>query len=152
MDNPKYKFRSITKKDYEFIYQVKKSAYIKYVEMNWGRWEEEEQRKLFAQFISTNKDEMFIITHKEKDIGFYNGRTLSNDRYEVGNICIIPEFQRKGIGTAILKDVLSENNDKEINIQYFKQNPVGKLYERLGFRSSGETTFHYQMIRTKQKQ
>lgn len=74
----------------------------------------------------------------------------SQTRYEVGNICIIPEFQRKGIGTAILRDVLSENHDKEINIQYFKQNLVGKLYERLGFKPNGETTFHYQMIRTKQ--
>ena len=152
MDNPKYTFRSITSKDYEFIYQVKKTAYKKYVEMNWGSWEEEEQRRLFAQFISTNKDETFIIVHKGKEIGFYNGKTLSNEKYEVGNICIIPEFQRKGIGTAILMDVLSENRDKEISIQYFKQNPVGELYERLGFKSGGETVFHYQMTRTRQKQ
>ena len=39
----------------------------------------------------------------------------------------------------------------EKEIQYFKQNPVGKLYEKLGFVSNGETEFHYQMIRPKQK-
>ena len=32
-------------------------------------------------------------------------------------------------------------------LQYFKQNPVGKLYERFGFKQVGETEFHYQMVR-----
>ena len=37
------------------------------------------------------------------------------------------------------------------DIQIFKQNPVGKLYERLGFIPSGETEFHYQMMKPKEK-
>ena len=31
--------------------------------------------------------------------------------------------------------------------KYFKQNPVGKLYERLGFELCGETAYHFQMVR-----
>jgi hypothetical protein len=54
-----------------------------------------------------------------------------------------------GIGSNILKAKLEENKDKNIEIQYFKQNPVGKLYERLGFTPNGETEFHYRMIKTK---
>lgn len=57
----------------------------------------------------------------------------------------INEYQGKGIGTKILKDILEKYNDTDIEIQYFKQNPVGVLYERLGFEKSGETNFHYQM-------
>jgi len=146
MNNQKYGLRCITENDYDFIYQVKKDAYKKYVEICFGRWDEEQQREYFKKFIETYKEGAFIITFDGKDIGFYNGCTVDN-KYEIGNICIIPEYQNRGIGTDILKDVLFDNLDKEITIQYFKQNPVGKLYERLGFKFIGETQFHYQMIK-----
>ena len=146
MNNQKYELRNITENDYDFIYQVKKDAYKKYVEICFGRWDEEQQRKYFKKFIETYKEGAFIIIFDGKDIGFYNGCTVDN-KYEIGNICIIPEYQNIGIGTDILEDVLSENLGKEIIIQYFKQNPVGRLYERLGFKLVGETQFHYQMIK-----
>ena len=74
---------------------------------------------------------------------------LENGNYEVGNICIVSKYRGKGIGTRILKDILEKYNNTNIEIQYFKQNPVGNLYERLGFQKSGETNFHYQMIKPK---
>ena len=43
-------------------------------------------------------------------IGFYNGGVLENGNYEVKNICILPEYQGKGIGTKLLK----ENNLPDI--------------------------------------
>jgi len=146
MNNQKYGLRSITENDYDFIYQVKKDAYKKYVEINFGNWDEELQKEYFNSFIETYKEGAFIITIGEKDVGFYNG-CITDNEYEIGNICIIPEYQNRGIGTNILKDVLSNNANKEIRIQYFKQNPVGRLYERLGFKLVGETAFHYQMIK-----
>ena len=138
-----------TDKDYYYVYEVKKNAYKKYVEECWGSWIEEDQQKHFGKFINTVKDSTFIIIYEDKKIGFYNGEILPNGNYEVGNICIIPEYQGRGIGTQILKDKLEENKDRDIEIQYFKQNPVGRLYEKLGFIPSGETEFHYQMKKTK---
>ena len=135
--------------DYGFVYEVKKNAYKKYVEQNWGSWNEEAQRKYFDNFIKNVRNDAFIIIYEENKIGFYNGELLSNGNYEIGNICIIPQYQNMGIGSNILKAKLEENNDKNIEIQYFKQNPVGKLYERLGFTPNGETEFHYRMIKTK---
>ena len=136
--------------DYEFVYEVKKNAYKKYVEECWGSWIEEDQRKHFERFINTVRNNAYIIMNENKKIGFYNGEVLENGNYEVGNICIIPECQGKGIGTRILKEKLEENRNRDIEIQYFKQNPVGKLYEKLGFIPNGETKFHYQMIKPKQ--
>ena len=141
-----YKFRNITPEDYEYIYELKKNAYKEYVIMNWGAWDEEAQKEYFKNFINTYKDTTYIIQTEGKDIGFYNDAMLENGNYEIGNICIIPEYQGKGIGTKILKDVIEEHKEFNIEIQYFKQNPVGKLYERLGFVPNGETKFHYQMI------
>ena len=42
------------------------------------------------------------------------------------------------------------HKEQDLHIQYFKQNPVGSLYKRLGFEPNGETKFHYQMIKDKQ--
>ena len=140
-----------TDEDYDFVYEVKKNAYKKYVEECWGPWNDEVQRELFQKFITAVKDNAYIIMDEDKKIGFYNGEVLENGNYEVGNICIIPGYQGKGIGTRILKNKLEENKGRDIEIQYFKQNPVGALYERLGFVPSGETQFHYQMMKPKQQ-
>lgn len=139
-----------TDDDYEFVYEVKKNAYKKYVEDCWGAWIEEDQITYFEKFIEAIKNNAYIIMNGNTKIGFYNGEVLENGNYEVGNICIIPEYQGNGIGTKILKEKLNENQDRNIEIQYFKQNQVGTLYERLGFIPSGETQFHYQMIKQKQ--
>lgn len=147
MSNQGYRLREVTEQDYDFIYQLKKDAYIKYVEMNFGEWKEEVQKALFKAFMEKFKEGMYIITFQGKDIGFYNA--CENDyMYEIGNICIVPEYQNRGIGTAILQNVITEHADKDIHLQYFKQNPVGRLYERLGFQRIGETSYHYQMKRT----
>ena len=137
--------------DYEFVYGVKKNAYKKYVEECWGAWIEEDQRNYFEKFMAAVKNNAYIIMDGDNRIGFYNGEILENGNYEIGNICIIPEYQGKGIGTKLLKEKLEENKDRDIEIQYFKQNPVGSLYARLGFVPNGETQFHYQMMKPKEQ-
>ena len=142
-----YKLIPMTHEDYEFIYEVKKNAYKKYVELNWGIWNEDIQRDFYKKFIETYKNNIYTINFEDKKIGFYQGETLESGDYEIGNICIIPEYQGKGIGTLVLKDVLEKHNNQNIHIQYFKQNPVGILYARLGFVHKDETNYHYQMIK-----
>ena len=134
---------------YNFIYEVKKIVYKKYVEDCFGAWIEEDQQKYFENFINQVKDETYIIQLNGQDIGFYNGKTLKDGSYEIGNICIIPKYQGKGIGTQVLKDIIELHKNQDIHIQCFKQNPVGKLYERLGFIHTEETKYHYKMIKRK---
>ena len=149
--NEKVNLVPYTDEDYEFVYEVKKDAYKKYVEECWGAWIEEDQRKYFENFINNVRDNAFIIMSGDTKIGFYNGEVLENGNYEVGNICIIPEYQSKGIGTKILKDKLEEYKNYDIELQYFKQNSVGNLYRRLGFVPDKEKEFHYTMIKPKIK-
>ena len=135
----------------EFIYQTKKDAYKNYVEEYWGPWNEEDQRRLYDVFIKQEEKNTWIIQLNGKDIGFYNGKTKDDGSYEIGNICIIPEYQNKGIGTQVLKDIIERHKKQDIHIQYFKLNKVEKLYERLGFKQDGETENHYQMIKLKEE-
>ena len=143
IDNEFYNYK-------EFIYQVKKDAYRKYVEECWGSWDEDEQRKLFERFINQVADDTWIIQLNGVNIGFYNGIELEDGNYEIGNICIIPEYQGRGIGTQVLKDIIRLHGSHNLHIQFFKHNPVGRLYERLGFLPNGETEFHKMMILSRQ--
>jgi len=132
---------------YDFVYKVKKNAYKEYVEQCWGSWNEIIQRKYFEEFINTYRNTSYIIEFNGEDIGFFNDSELEDGSYEIGNICIKPEFQGKGIGSQILKNKIEEHKYQDIKIQFFKQNRVGELYKRLGFILNGETKFHYQMIK-----
>ena len=147
--NDDIKLLKYTDEDYEFVYEVKKISYKKYVEECYGIWDEEEQRKYFNSFINKVKNNAFIIIRENMKIGFYNGQLLGNGNYEIGNICLLPEYRGKGIGTKILKEKLEEYKDYNIEIQYFKQNPVGELYKKLGFILDKEKEFHYTMIKYK---
>ena len=147
----KYILEPYTDEYYDFVYEVKKNAYIKYVERCWGKWNEEDQQEYFKKFINTYKNSSYIIKLGDAAIGFYNDEELEDGSYEVGNICIIPEYQGKGIGTDILKSKLEEHKEQDIRIQFFKQNPVGGLYERLGFLPEAEKEYHYLMVRPAEK-
>ena len=49
----------------------------------------------------------------------YANENYAKANYEIGNICIIPEYQGRGIGTKILKDIIKQNMERNIKLQYF---------------------------------
>ena len=130
--------------DYEFIYNLKKEVYMDYIMKYFKEYNDEVQREMFNKRINDIKDNTYIIYYKGIRVGFYTIKEYT-DYIEIENICILKEYQGLGIGTKVLKDILNIN--KDIKLQYFKCNPVGKLYKRLGFIPDGENDNHYKMIR-----
>ena len=47
----KVKLVSYTDEDYNFVYEVKKNAYKKYVEQYYGEWNEDEQLKYYNELF-----------------------------------------------------------------------------------------------------
>lgn len=129
----------------QFIYNLKKEVYQKYVEKYFKEWNEENQKKLFERFMKENSKSIELIYIKDELVGFYNGKDKDDNTFEIGNICVKSEYQNKGIGTAVLKEILFEHKEKEISLLVFKDNPVIKLYERMGFEKTDETETHYIM-------
>ena len=146
MLNHMYSTTPYTLDDYDFVYNTKKEVYQKYVKANWGEWNEKQQQEMFTSFIAKYSQDIVIIVKDNQKIGFYHGENLDDHNYEVGNICIIPEFQGNGIGTAILSNIISQHNTQNIHLQFFKQNPVKSLYLRLGFEITEELPYHFKMI------
>ena len=56
------------------------------------------------------------------------------------DIALAPAFRGRGIGTALLNDLIEEAADggRMLSIHVEQNNPARRLYERLGFEPAGE--------------
>lgn len=64
---------------------------------------------------------------------------VAADRIEIAGIQVLPAYQRRGIGTAILRDVLgrAERDRVPVILEVETDNPdARRLYERLGFAAA----------------
>ncbi|GGI20997.1 GNAT family N-acetyltransferase [Bradyrhizobium guangdongense] len=75
-----------------------------------------------------------IIEHGGTDIGrLYVERWPS--QYRIIDIALLPEHRGKGLGQALLRDLLDDaaRARKDVSIHVEKFNPAMRLYRRLGF-------------------
>ncbi|MFK7932381.1 MAG: GNAT family N-acetyltransferase [Saprospiraceae bacterium] len=80
-----------------------------------------------------------IILFKKSTIGrLYVNRQL--DEIRVVDISILPKFQKQGIGTFLLKNILAEGKKTatKVVLHVEQYNPALALYERLGFEKKKE--------------
>lgn len=63
-----------------------------------------------------------------------------DQRLVLVDLSLLPEFQKQGIGTALLQDLQDEAADCRLPLQLsvLKTNPAKRLYERLGFTTIGD--------------
>ena len=59
------------------------------------------------------------------------------EEIRIVDIALLPEYRRMGIGTLLLRDLISESEEsgKPLSIHVERFNPALRLYERLGFRA-----------------
>lgn len=69
------------------------------------------------------------------------------DTHLIVDIALLPEWRRRGIGTALLQAVCDEARraDKGASISVEKFNPAQRLYRRLGFREYAEDDVYWFM-------
>lgn len=136
--------RQATESDSEFAYHVKRAAFREYVEQTWG-WDEGWQRRYHATHFDPS--DVQIITYQGVEVGWLEVRR-EREAIQVANIYISPEYQNRGIGSFLLKEVLLDADQRGVPIKLgvFKVNTrAQQLYKRLGFRIVSETDVHYLM-------
>lgn len=123
-------FRQAKKKDAELLVDIYNSSfysdYIKYGECPaYGQTKEMMEQSI----IDYPK---FIILCNSKPVGCISCKETEKGIYEVGCLCVIPEFQGKGIGTHAMKYVTSYYNnwnkftlitpvDKSENVRFYTE-------------------------------
>lgn len=83
-------------------------------------------------------------------LGYLNGVPVSSnflfyDDDVVGlyKIATVPEYGRRGIGTALTLMPLFDARDRGYNVAILQSSPIGyKVYERLGFREDGQMDWY----------
>lgn len=139
-----HSLRAVTDADYLWLWLLKRATMKAYVEQTWGSWEDQTQAARFrANFVP---DHIHIIVADGNDVGLIHVERSPEEIFLV-NIQIAPEFQNRGLGTAVMHSLLAEARAKNVplRLQVLKVNPARRLYERIAFSVVGETDTHYQM-------
>jgi ribosomal protein S18 acetylase RimI-like enzyme len=137
------RLRPATFDDVDTLYRIHRAALGPYVEQTWG-WDERWQAGHFREHFDVSVRQ--VIEYHGQAIGFLDvieeeGRTL------LASIRITPEFQRRGIGTFLIRGVLhrAESRGVPVVLRVLRINPARSLYERLGFETVGVSDTHYTM-------
>ena len=95
-----------------------------------------------------NQTQIRIIVLDGIDVGWLQAMT-QNDELFLAQMFVDGPFQRKGIGTEVVKLLIGEANDLNlaVRLNVAKINPAKRLYERLGFRVTGEDDRKFYMKR-----
>jgi ribosomal protein S18 acetylase RimI-like enzyme len=139
-----FTLRPATPADRPWLWETKKLCLRTYIEETWGFWDEDVQR---AHFDTTFEPaEISIVSLAGRDAG-YIAALRGPQEIQLFNIMIAPEFQRCGLGTAVMRDLLAEAQTRRVpvRLQVLKVNPARRLYERLGFATFEETATHFRM-------
>ena len=126
-------FRLAGDGDREFCFLVTERAMRSYVEQTFGRWDEEEQRERHARDFAAIRPE--IISFNGVDVGIWVV-LREPTRLVLSKIYLLPEFQRRGIGSDLLDRLIREAEGARlpIHLRLLKANPALSLYARKGFR------------------
>lgn len=135
MTRLEYQLRAATEADYRFCYDLTKQNMYELFCRHFGGWVPAVFRQDFCA------EETTIIQVGECSAGYFCIKENSGERY-LSNIQLEPQWQGKGLGSAVLKTILAISEPKPVRLMTFTDNPAMKLYERLGFEvieKDGET-------------
>ena len=141
---PSIEYRPAKEKDIDFLYALHVATMKDYVDKTWG-WDDCFQESIFRKNYVPG--EIQIIRFNGNDIGMLSVEERTDDVF-LRAIEIHPDYQGKGIGTAIINMILAAGiqKGKPVRLQVLKVNPAKRLYDRLGFSVIEETATHYIML------
>ncbi len=139
-----YSVRLATATDSAFVYHLHRSTMQDYVAQTWGEWNEDFQARMFTQWFEPSQFQIVVVDGQ--DVGLVSVERRPTELF-LRTIEILPEYQNRGVGSAVIKAVLAQARAEAVpvSLQVLKVNPARQLYERLGFSVVGETTTHYLM-------
>jgi ribosomal protein S18 acetylase RimI-like enzyme len=124
--------RPATSQDFEFILDLTREAFGPFVQEIWG-WDEEDQRARQLDWFS--RTPVQIVEADGEAVGCL-AVIRHPDHVFLNRIGLAANWQRRGIGTRLIEQVLADAADSglAVRLSVLDNNPAQGLYERLGFR------------------
>ena len=90
----------------------------------------------------------YVIEKNNEEAGRLYYQENFEDGIRIIDIALLPKFQKKGIGSEILKGIFerAKQIEKDVTIHVESFNPAMKLYKRLGFKKISETNGVYHLL------
>lgn len=100
-----------------------------------------------VEAVQTDYEWTRIIRAEDQDIGMIR-LVKKNLPWHLRHLQILPEYQARGIGSAVLVDVLEQarNETAQIVLNVLKVNPARELYVRFGFDVVEDNDSAYKMV------
>lgn len=124
--------RHATAEDAEFAFRVLEQTMREYAVATWGSWWEKESRRQTVEQVAAGKTQIIELDGQPIGMQLVDRPGM---HIQLVQLYIAKEFQRRGLGTQLVKRLLREANDSKlpVRLRVLAVNPAKRLYERLGF-------------------
>lgn len=141
----KHRLVDASSEDETWLDGLRRRAYADLFDVTWGHWDEARHLRQFSESIA--RGHISIIEVEGKRVGMIQMLDHS-DAVEIAEIQIDPSHQNRGVGTSVVKGVISNasglGRDVRLSVGLMNQKAI-ELYERLGFSSVGQSETHCHM-------
>ena len=144
MTAPEVSLRPATADDSEFACRTTRESMHEYVLATWGRWNEEEVRQRSSENIAEGLTQVIELENTAIGIQVVE---RAPDSIHLLQIFILPEYQRRGIGSMLIERLLAEARSARLplRLSVLRVNPAFALYQRMGFKVVDATPERYFM-------
>ncbi len=140
-----YTLRPATDDDFDFLFALHRSAMREYIDAIWG-WHDGWQAEYFLKKFDPSTRQIIVIDGVDAGVLVVEERP---DGVYVGLIELLPTYQGRGVGTAIISGLLTDAHRRGLTLSLHvlrTNHPARRLYERLGLRVVAEEAHRYRMI------
>jgi GNAT superfamily N-acetyltransferase len=132
MQNAIFTLHPATDDDFEQVLAWRREAYRGYVDRWFGGWDEPHERAHLR--MRWHERDVAILRVDGSDAGVLD-TAIADGELLLGNLIVAPAARGRGLGTAVLRSVLSDaaRRGLPVHLQVFQDNPARRLYSRLGF-------------------
>ena len=137
-----FTIRPASAADYTWLWDLKRLTMRPYVEETWGTWDDATQEAFFRKNFSSETVQIIMVDGQSA--GLLNIEKEPAELF-LANLQIHPTFQNRGLGTAVLHNVLetAQTLNLPVRLQVLRVNTAAfRLYARLGFSPYQETATH----------
>ncbi len=140
-----YALRPASEADKAWLDELRRQAYADLFVATWGHWDEERHNRHFAE--SWRQGHIQVAYVSEEPVGMIQVFE-SDDALTIEEIQVLPEYQFRGLGRALLNDVVdrARSHRKHTELAVALKNVRAQaLYLRLGFEQVAVSDTHFLM-------